>query len=204
VVACRITYRPFKLVLPEYAQLASHSLQATLERVDFAFQRFFKGLSRYPRFKRKAHYRGWTYPDRAARKAHTDGNNGRLELRDLGMSIPMRGQARTWGPPTTCTLFCDRGKWYASVTVACDPQRRTVQRSIGLDLGAKSAVATSGGWGASKYKAGEAGSIWLEAPTQSLKPTQRCAKCWHAEPKKLSERQLGAKKRQKRSAQHSG
>ncbi len=29
-----------------------------------------------------------------------------------------------------------------------------------------------------KYKVIEAGGVYLEAPTQKLKPTQRCAKCW--------------------------
>ncbi len=29
-----------------------------------------------------------------------------------------------------------------------------------------------------KYKVLEAKGVYLEAPTQKLKPTQRCAKCW--------------------------
>lgn len=31
----------FKKCLPEYKELGSHALQATLKRVDFAYQRFF-------------------------------------------------------------------------------------------------------------------------------------------------------------------
>jgi putative transposase len=34
----------FKQVWREYEELGSHALQATLKRVDFAFQRFFKRL----------------------------------------------------------------------------------------------------------------------------------------------------------------
>jgi putative transposase len=38
------------------------------------------------------------------------------------------------------------------------------------------------------YKVKEAGGIFLEAPTQSLKPTQRCVKCWELTKKSLSDR----------------
>ena len=40
----------FKEVWPEFKKLGSHALQSTLKRVDFAFQRFFTGLSKYPKF----------------------------------------------------------------------------------------------------------------------------------------------------------
>ncbi len=38
------------------------------------------------------------------------------------------------------------------------------------------------------YKVAEAGGFYLELPTQSLKPTQRCAKCWELTPKTLADR----------------
>jgi putative transposase len=43
----------FKEELPEYKEFGSHTLQATLKRVDFAFQRFFKGLAKHPKFNSK-------------------------------------------------------------------------------------------------------------------------------------------------------
>jgi putative transposase len=106
----------FKEVWTEYKLLGSHALQATLKRVDFAFTRFFKGLGGYPKFKASRRYSGWTYPCTAGWKAFTDGGNGNLVLSNLG-KIAMRGQARTWGQPTTCTILCRNGKWYASITV---------------------------------------------------------------------------------------
>ncbi len=39
-----------------------------------------------------------------------------------------------------------------------------------------------------KYKLDEAGGIFLEAPTQQLKPTQRCRECWELTPKTLNDR----------------
>jgi transposase len=49
---------PFKADWQEYRSLNHGSLQATVKRVDFAFQRFFKGLGSYPKFKTIRHYSG--------------------------------------------------------------------------------------------------------------------------------------------------
>ena len=294
----------FKKVWVEYQALNAGSLQATLKRVDYAFSRFFQGLGGYPRFRSIRSYSGWTYPDgRQGFKAHTEGKNGYLELTDLKCKIQMRGKARTWGKPTTCTIVYRNGKWYASITVKCIPQRETGVGAIGLDMGCKTAIAKSDGtlieppkflaqaqdkieriskhlrkkrrperrktkgsrrWKktiarlaklkkkvaqqrqnwvhhqaveivssnsliateklnlknmtrkakkgskrkrqktglnrsildvgigmlkqAITYKAKEAGAIYLEAPTRTLKPTQRCAVCWKLTKKDLSDR----------------
>ena len=292
----------FKKVWPEYKELGSHALQATLKRVDFAFTRFFKGLGGYPKFKASRHYSGWTYPCGAGWQVETTGKNGHLILSNLG-KIQMRGKARTWGKPTTCTILFRNGCWYASITVQCQPQRQTGTGSIGIDLGCKEAITLSTGekigkpdflkvgqrkvkvaskalrrkrspnrnkkvkasrrwkkerakvsslqrkvtrqredWlhkttsnivsgnsliageqlnvkgmtskakkgkrkkqkaglnrsilevgfgmigGLLEYKAAEAGGFYLESPTRTLKPTQRCAKCWELTPKTLKDR----------------
>jgi putative transposase len=294
----------FKQTWVEYLELNAGSLQATLKRVDFAFQRFFQGLAKYPKFKPIKQYSGWTYPDaRQGFKVHSEGKNGYLELTDLKCKIQIRGKARTWGIPTTCTVVYRGGKWYASITVKCEPKRETGDCAIGLDFGCKTAIADSNGikieppkflknaqaqvnklskqlkrkrkpekrkvsasrrWKkiqaclaklkkkvankrqnwvhhqaveivscnsliateklriknmtrkakpgskrkrqkaglnrsmldvgigmlkeAIKYKASEAGAIYLEAPTRTLKPTQRCVKCWQITKKTLSDR----------------
>jgi putative transposase len=134
----------FKEVWPEFKELGSHALQATLKRVDFAYQRFFAGKGGYPRFKSIRHYSGWTYPDKAGWKALTEGKNGYLSLSNLG-KIQMRGEARSWGTPTTCTVFNRHGKWYASITVNCEVEREAGEGAIGLDFGVYHAVAMSDG-----------------------------------------------------------
>ncbi|MCG5057949.1 MAG: transposase [Limnoraphis sp. WC205] len=135
----------FKQVWTDYKQLGSHTLQATLKRVDFAFQRFFKGLGKYPKFKSSRFYKGWTYPDRQSWKVHSIGDNGYLELKDLGFQIQMRGKARTWGDPTTCTILWKNGKWYTSITVNCEPVRELGREVVGADFGCKTAIAFSDG-----------------------------------------------------------
>lgn len=135
----------FKEVWPEYKVLGAHALQATLKRVDIAYQRFFKELGGCPKFKSIRHYSGWTYPDRDNWRAATIGDNGYLELSNLGQ-IKMRGKAKTWGTPTTCTIVHRNGKWYASTTVNCAPVMRNLGTgAIGIDFGISSAAAISDG-----------------------------------------------------------
>jgi putative transposase len=137
---------PFKECWQEYKTLNHGSLQATAKRVDFAFNRFFKGLGGYPKFQPIRKYSGWTYPDaRQGFKVHSTGDNGYLELRDLGLQIQMRGKARQWGTPSTCTIVYRYGQWFASITVKCEPIRETDTGAVGIDFGCLSAVAMSDG-----------------------------------------------------------
>lgn len=70
----------FQEVWKDYKQINSQALQATLKRVDFGLQSFFKELGKYPKFKSIRHYSGWTYPSLTGGKVHTTGDNGYLEL----------------------------------------------------------------------------------------------------------------------------
>jgi putative transposase len=138
----------FKEVWTEYKELPSHALQATLKRVDFAFQRWFKGLGKRPKFKSIRHYSGWTYPDKAGFKVESNGENGYLNLSKIGR-IQMRGQAKYWGKPTTCTIVFRHGKWYTSITVdvleqALKPESLPLG-AIGIDLGCQSALSITNG-----------------------------------------------------------
>ena len=158
----------FKEVWGEYKALGSHALQATLKRVDLAFQRFFKLKSGYPKFKSIRHYSGWTYPDGAGWKVETDGGNGHLNLSNLGR-MQMRGTARTWGDPTTCTIVYRNGKWYASITVNCTPQRSTGDGAVGLDLGCKEAITLSTGEQISKPEFIKEGQRKVKAASKKLR-----------------------------------
>ena len=135
----------FKKCWVEYKELGSHTLQATVKRVDFAFQRFFKLKSGYPKFRSSRRYKGWTYPCKAGWKACSSGKNGYLKLTNLG-NIKMRGRAKDWGVPKTCTIMFKQGKWYASITVDCIPTRiQTDKNAVGLDFGTHYAIAFSNG-----------------------------------------------------------
>lgn len=134
----------FKENWEDYKKLGSQALQATAKRVDYGFQCFFQGVGKYPRFKSSRYYRGWTYPGVAGWKADSNGENGHLEISNLGR-IQMRGKARSWGTPTTCTIVWKNNKWYASITVKCDIQRQTGTGAVGIDIGTLTAVAFDNG-----------------------------------------------------------
>ncbi len=135
----------FKEVWTEFKELGSQALQATLKRVDFAYQRFFNGLGGYPKFKAFRRYRGWTYPAKSGWKVLSDGKHGKLRISKIKGDIPMRGQARTWGTPSTCTILLKDGKWYASITLKCEPFRKTGKGAIGIDFGVNAAASLSDG-----------------------------------------------------------
>lgn len=164
----------FKECWPEYKALGSHALQATVKRVDFAFQRFFKGLGKYPKFKSIRLFSGWTYPCGSGWKALSDGINGCLQLSNLG-KIRMRGQARTWGRPTTCTIVYrpSEGKWYASITVACSPERQTAGGAVGIDLGCTNAVSFSDGTKEEKPEFIKAGDVAVKQACKVLRRKRR-------------------------------
>lgn len=135
----------FKEVWTEYKECNCMTLQGTLKRVDFAFQRWLKGLGKRPKYKSIRHYSGWTYPSKTGWKAHTTGDNGYLDLANIG-SIQMRGKARIWGKPTTCTIVYRNGKWYASITVEVEETKRATDiGAVGIDFGCKSALAITDG-----------------------------------------------------------
>ncbi|WP_414585006.1 RNA-guided endonuclease InsQ/TnpB family protein [Scytonema sp. PCC 10023] len=135
----------FKQMWVEYKNVNSQALQATVKRVDIAFQRFFSKLGKYPKFKSARKYKGWTYPATSGWKAHTTGKHGYLELTKIGQ-IRMRGEARLWGTPTTCTIFYKNGEWYASITVEIDDVLLKKSRStrvanvVAIDMGCENAA----------------------------------------------------------------
>ncbi len=138
----------FKKCWPEYKQLGSQTLQATVKRVDFAYARFFQGLGKYPRFKSIRKYSGWTYPGFSGWKLNSNGKHGTIELKGIGGKIRIRGEAKHWGKLTTCTIVYrpSQDKWYASITLKCDSISRTTgPGAIGIDLGVQKALTITDG-----------------------------------------------------------
>ncbi len=138
----------FKEVWIEYKEINSQALQATLKRVDIAFQRWFQGLGKRPRFKSICRYSGWTYPSKTGYSVESNGENGYLNLAKIGR-IQMRGEVKYWGTPTTCTIVYRNGKWYASITVDVLDQvlKPEIMPTgvIGIDLGCKAALSITDG-----------------------------------------------------------
>ncbi|NET06603.1 MAG: transposase [Merismopedia sp. SIO2A8] len=145
----------FKKDNPEFAILGSQALQATVKRLDLAFQAFFKGLRKRPKFKSLRNYSGWTYPGSAGWKVYTNGKHGKVELRDNGLSIRMRGKVKQWGNPTTLTIVYrpSTNQWHASFTVEVPTVEAKYgstsdlkyESIIAYDLGTSTAITTYDG-----------------------------------------------------------
>ncbi len=109
----------FKDCWPEYKELHSQALQATVKRVDLAYNSFFQGLRKPPKFKSIRDYSGWTYSSTSGWKTNTEGTHGTVTLNDLGMTLRMHGKAKEWGMPKTLTIVYKPhlGQWFASFTL---------------------------------------------------------------------------------------
>lgn len=125
-----------------YAGLNAQSAQVTLQRLHLAFVAFFRRCKNgetpgFPRFRSFDRFSGWGYKTHGDGFRFTpgDGNlHGELRLSGIGM-ISVRGRARTPGEVKTCEIQHKAGRWYASLTIACQPKRTSGVRAIGLDWG---------------------------------------------------------------------
>jgi len=129
---------------PEFKQLGGHALQETLRRVDLAFQAFFRRVKQgqtpgFPRFKSWKRFKGWTYKSTSNWRLYAgkDGKHGAVELSGIG-SIKLRGQPRQLGQHKTLTVTQKQGKWYASIVIECEPERRGGREGLGFDWGIES------------------------------------------------------------------
>lgn len=140
----------FKKEWVEFAYLHSQALQSTVKRVDLAYNSFFKGLRGLPKFKSIRNYSGWTYSSKSGWKAKTNGKHGLVTLNDLGMTLKMRGQAKSWGIPTTLTIIYkpSKNQWFASFTVNIEVQpsmfgsdsELKYESMVAFDLGTATAI----------------------------------------------------------------
>lgn len=125
-----------------FGSINAQSCQVTLKRLDLAFQHFFRRVKKgekagFPRFKSHARFKGWGY------KTHGDGwrlssgeknKHGRLRVSGVG-SIKIRGRAKYEGTPKTMEIIRDHDRWYASITIVCEPKRLSGESNVGFDWG---------------------------------------------------------------------
>jgi len=95
------------------------------QRIDLAYNAFFQGLRKLPKFKPIRTYSGWTYPATSGWKANTSGQHGNVNLNDLGIKVE-------------CVVKPNNGKayhayhrvpglqWFASFTVEVPTLRQSL------------------------------------------------------------------------------
>jgi putative transposase len=130
--------------LPEYKDVNAQALQDCLQRLDDAFNRFFKGLAGYPRFKSRDHYRSFTYPQ-ADKQDHFK-KEGHIWLPKIGF---VKMNAHFEFDPSTVSRINVKyhgGKWYVNLTSEIEaPQAVEITTKIGIDVGLFTFAALSDG-----------------------------------------------------------
>lgn len=130
-----------KEAMPEYGEVHSQVLQDVVQRVDRAFQAFFRRVKAgetpgYPRFHGRNRYTSLTYPQ-FGNGVTLD--NGFLVLSKIGR-IAMRWSRPIEGTPKTATISREADGWYVAISCAevlVHPLPETGQET-GIDLGLES------------------------------------------------------------------
>ena len=110
--------------------------QMALIHLGEAFQRFFKGLSKYPAYKRKGRDDRFTLTNDqfSVQERH-------IRIPKLGL-VRMRESLRFQGKIVSATVSKNAGQWYVSIRVDVDPQTLPPSNAknhgvVGIDLGVR-------------------------------------------------------------------
>ncbi len=133
---------------PSLKSVHSQVLQNVTERVELAFQAFFRRVKQgekepgYPRFKGQGRYDSFTFTQSGFSITH----DYRVCLSKMG-SIKMVYHRPIKGKVKTCTIRRSAtGKWYISFSVEYEPERlREVSTQVGIDVGLKTFATLSNG-----------------------------------------------------------
>lgn len=137
-----------KQAFPEYKEVSSHTLQDVIERLDKAYQGFFRrvrsnsGKAGFPRFRSRNRYDSFTLKDigwKLEGKYLIIRNLGTFRLR---LSRPIEGNIKT---VTIHRSIAD--KWYACFSCDNVPEKKLAKTGaiIGIDVGIKSFLVDSEG-----------------------------------------------------------
>jgi putative transposase len=134
---------------PELAELYSQSAQNILHRLDLAYQAFFKGITKRPRFHKFSNEGSFTYPQ--AYNGSVKLNGGTITLAKVGeVPIIIHREVPESGRLDICTIRKEAcGEWYAVLTYeTTDPlpvPKEEFNSPLGIDLGLKAIITTTEG-----------------------------------------------------------
>jgi len=119
----------------------SQVLQDVVLRLDKAYQRFFAGLSRYPKFRRRGRYNSFTYP-----QSGFELKGNRIRLSTIGR-VRVTLHRKVTGAMKRVTVIRDIDQWFVALLVKED---HSVAQSggdgkVGVDTGISNVVALSDG-----------------------------------------------------------
>ncbi|MDC5753619.1 RNA-guided endonuclease InsQ/TnpB family protein [Vibrio europaeus] len=131
---------------PEFKWLNEVScvpLQQSLRHQQAAFNNFFKGQAKYPKFKRKASKQSAEFTKSAFKY-----KDGQLFIAKTKQPLNVRWSRDLPGEPSTITISKDSaGRYFVSCLCRFEPKPLPISKStVGIDLGLKDLVITSDGF----------------------------------------------------------
>lgn len=127
----------------------SQVLQSVSLNLSRAYQNFFEGRAKYPRFKSKHHRQSIQYPQKVKQIEDALKFPGKLGTVKAKIHRPLDGAIKT-----VTVSKCPSGKYYASVLMEYEgdyPASNGAGKVIGIDLGIKDFAITYDGEKTSKY-----------------------------------------------------
>jgi putative transposase len=134
-----------KQCIPELKNVHSQVLQNVVERLDKAYQAFFRRVNNgekagFPRFKPESQYNSFTYP-----QSGFSIEGKQLVLSKIG-DVRIRLHRQPQGRIKTCTIMVKNGKYYACFSCEVESQHLPAsEKQIGIDLGVSQLAVTSDG-----------------------------------------------------------
>jgi putative transposase len=127
----------------------SQVLQSVSLNLSRAYQNFFEGRAKYPRFKSKHHRQSIQYPQKVKQIDEALKFSGKLGAVKAKIHRPLDGVIKT-----VTVSKCPSGKYYASVLMEYEgdyPESKNEGKVVGIDLGIKDFAITYDGEKVSKY-----------------------------------------------------
>lgn len=162
---------------PWFSEVYSDTLQDVLDRLDFAYKRFFKG-SGFPKFSKKGKYNSFTFKRYFVVKENT------IKLPKIG-EVKYFNSRSIVGTPKTATITKEVDGWFICITTKYNTEFDQIvvdnQNAIGIDVGVVKTLTLSDG------------SVIMKPKTDlsKIKRLQR----------KLSRQKKGSKEREKTKIQ---
>ena len=122
-------------------EINSQTLQATLKNLEASYLNFFRGTTKFPRFKNKKDKNSFRVPQ------HISVENGKIQVPKFKEGIKLIEHRKLEGEIKQCTFSkSSTGKFYVSVLVQTNhKQLEQTGKIVGIDLGIKDFAITSDG-----------------------------------------------------------
>ena len=166
---------------PWLSEVSIVSLQRPIRNLGSSFQSFFKKKAKHPKFHKKGQKDSFYLTNQAVK---IEGK--KLKIPKVG-SVNLAQELRLKDKIMSCTISRTADQWFASIAVELSElpkQVKSSNKSVGLDLGIKTAIVTSDG-----------------VSFQSPKPLKRYAKKLKRQSQTLSRRKKGSNNRNKAKVQ---